>query len=111
MPDPQTDAQLAEDDAGILAAAVALCWHARPVMAFGPGLGQISCRTAQEWWNVQPEMERRLHIGRARSRADGAEHRAGRGTGRRVGGAGQAGTARAAAPGPARPGRGRASDR
>ena len=54
-----------EDDAAILAAAVALCWHARPVMAFGPGLGQISCRTAQEWWNVQPEMERRLHIGRA----------------------------------------------
>ena len=66
MPDPQTDdAQLAEDDAGILTAAVALCWHARPVLAFGPGLGQISCRTAQEWWDVQPEMERCLHIGRA----------------------------------------------
>jgi hypothetical protein len=62
MPDPQTDdAQIAEDDAGILAAAVALCWHARPVVVReSPG------PTAQAWWKVQPEMERRLHLGRAR---------------------------------------------
>ena len=63
MPDPQTDAQLAEDDAGILAAAVALCWHARPVLAVG---SYYMTTTPQGWWDTQPEMERRLHIGRAR---------------------------------------------
>ena len=57
-----TDAQLAEDDAGILAAAVALCWHARPVP-----LGTSWDRTTpDQWWEKQEEMERRLHIGRAR---------------------------------------------
>jgi hypothetical protein len=61
MPDPQTDAQLAEDDAGILAAAVALCWHARPALG-----GYWPLPTPQEWWDRQTEMERRLHIGRAR---------------------------------------------
>jgi len=68
MPDPQTDdAQLAEDDAGILAAAVALCWHARPVLSLPPGtIAPFTCQTAEEWWVAQPEMERRLHIGRAR---------------------------------------------
>jgi len=59
-----TDAQLVEDDAGILAAAVALCWHARPVLAGHKGWEPPP--TPQEWWEQQPEMERRLHIGRAR---------------------------------------------
>jgi hypothetical protein len=59
----QTDAQLAEDDAAILAAAVALCWHARPALSVGEAFYHA---TPQEWWERQPEMERRLHIGRAR---------------------------------------------
>jgi len=64
MPDPQTDdAQLAEDNAGILAAAVALCWHARPVLTDPI---EDFMQTPQEWWGMQTEMERRLHIGRAR---------------------------------------------
>jgi hypothetical protein len=63
----QTDAQLAEDDAGVLAAAVALCWHARPVVAHaGYPDGREPGHTPISWWDRQPEMERRLHIGRAR---------------------------------------------
>jgi hypothetical protein len=59
--------QLAEDDAGILAAAVALCWHARPVLAHARNPdGREPGHTPISWWVAQPEMERRLHIGRAR---------------------------------------------
>jgi hypothetical protein len=61
------DAQRAEDDAGILAAAVALCWHARPVLSFiAQAIRERAGLTAEEWWDMQTEMERRLHIGRAR---------------------------------------------
>jgi len=78
MPDPQTDAQLAEDDAGILAAAVALCWHARPVLTVQH---HDNLRiTPEGWWRAQTEMERRLHIGRARVACEAWEqHWAGKG--------------------------------
>jgi hypothetical protein len=42
---------------------VALCWHARPMLSVGEAFYHA---TPQEWWARQPEMERRLHIGRAR---------------------------------------------
>lgn len=51
-----------QDDAGIMAAAIALCWAAMPVM-LGPRDEEI---TPQRWWALQTEAERRLHLYRAR---------------------------------------------
>ena len=59
MPDPQTDAQLAEDDAGILAAAVALAWAGRV-----PGYDEQ--QTPQWLWERFNEAEQRLYLYRAR---------------------------------------------
>lgn len=58
MPDAQTI--IALDDAGILAAAMALCWASRPAMAIVDGA------TPQSWWEQQYEFVHRQHIYRAR---------------------------------------------
>jgi len=56
MPDPQTDdAQIAEDDAGILAAAVELAWDNRAVVTRGP----IEQLGPEGWWQLQSRDEQR----------------------------------------------------
>jgi hypothetical protein len=55
-----------EEAAGIERAAVALCWHARPVVAGYDGGGRWHVLTPREWWEKQDELEQRLHISRAR---------------------------------------------
>jgi hypothetical protein len=67
MPDPQTDAQLAEDDAGILAAAVALCWDNRIVLVLGDGPDPMW------WWYHTPEEERRKYLRAARTACEAWE--------------------------------------
>ncbi len=62
MPKPQeadtTDARLAEDDAGLLAAAIALCWAGRI-----PGYDEQ--QTPQWLWDRLNEAEQRLYLYRA----------------------------------------------
>jgi hypothetical protein len=60
MPDPQTDAQLAEDDAGVLAAAVALRYDQRPVLI---GFEHYD---GMWWWANTPAEERRKYLRAAR---------------------------------------------
>ncbi len=55
------DEQLALDDAGIRAAAIALLWCQRPVV-----LGAPIDNNGAAWWSAQSEMDRRLYLYRAR---------------------------------------------
>lgn len=58
-----TDAeQLALDEAGIEAAAMALCFAGRPVLPMAPPY-EID---ASSWWQMQTEIDRRLYLYRAR---------------------------------------------
>jgi hypothetical protein len=63
MPDPQTDAQLAEDDAGILAAAVALAWDNRAVVTRGP-IDQLG---PEGWWQLHSATDQRRYLRQART--------------------------------------------